>query len=307
MSALRRYRSPVEDSGRWDGFVFRPDDIVISTPAKCGTTWTQMICALLIFQTPDFEPSLDLISPWLDMQTRSVDAVVADLEAQTHRRFIKTHTPLDGLPYDERVTYICVGRDPRDVALSWDHHVSNTDLVKLFTARDSAVGNDDLGDFFVDGIPERPESEADRFWHFVDDEHPIEEWTNLASTLHHLQTFWDVRDRPNVVMLHYDDLRRDLEGQMRALAARLAIDVPEDRWPTLVEAAGFESMKSNADRVTPDATNAIFVDNEQFFRAGTSRQWERILTNDADMERYFTRVNALASPELIAWVHQKGG
>ena len=81
-----------------------------------------MICALLIFQTPTFDRSLDLISPWLDMLTRPLDEVVADLDAQQHRRFIKSHTPLDGLPFDERVTYICVGRDPRDVAISWDHH-----------------------------------------------------------------------------------------------------------------------------------------------------------------------------------------
>ena len=83
-----------------------------------------MICALLVFQTTTFDEPLDLISPWLDMLTRERDDVVADLDAQTHRRFIKTHTPFDGLPYDQRVTYIGVGRDPRDVALSWDNHVA---------------------------------------------------------------------------------------------------------------------------------------------------------------------------------------
>ena len=48
-----RYRSIIADSGRWDGFAFRPGDVVISTPPKCGTTWTQMLCALLIFDGPD--------------------------------------------------------------------------------------------------------------------------------------------------------------------------------------------------------------------------------------------------------------
>jgi aryl sulfotransferase len=88
----RRYKNVVFDSARWEGFRFRPDDIVISTPPKCGTTWTQMICALLILQTPAFDRSVDLISPWLDMQTRDLASVRADLDAQTHRRFIKpTH------------------------------------------------------------------------------------------------------------------------------------------------------------------------------------------------------------------------
>ena len=112
MTERRRERNFVYDSGRWDGFVFRGDDIVISTPPKCGTTWMQMLCALLIFGTPDLPAPLAELSPWLDMQTRPVEDVFRDLDAQTHRRFIKTHTPLDALPFDERVTYVHVARDP---------------------------------------------------------------------------------------------------------------------------------------------------------------------------------------------------
>ena len=52
MTAVRRYEASMYDSNRWDGFELRPGDIIISTPPKCGTTWTQMICALLILQEP---------------------------------------------------------------------------------------------------------------------------------------------------------------------------------------------------------------------------------------------------------------
>src|SRR5712672_1576937 len=93
MTAVRRYEASMYYSNRWDGFELRPDDIVISTPPKCGTTWTQMICALLIFQSTAFARPLSRISPWLDMRTRPRGEVVADLDAQQHRRFIKTHTP----------------------------------------------------------------------------------------------------------------------------------------------------------------------------------------------------------------------
>ena len=48
-----RYQSPDEDSARWLGFPFRDGDIVISTRSKTGTTWVQMICALLIFGVPN--------------------------------------------------------------------------------------------------------------------------------------------------------------------------------------------------------------------------------------------------------------
>ena len=215
-----RYHSFVDDGARWAGFKFRDDDIVISTPAKCGTTWVQMICALLIFQSSRFERSLDLISPWLDMLTRPLDAVIADLDAQHHRRFIKTHTPLDGLPFNGRVTYICVGRDPRDVALSWDNHMSNVDMGVLLRERQAAVGLDDLAELNPEET-EKFDAEIDRFWQWVDSPVPV----SLAWTLQLLSSFWSVRDRPNVVMLHYGDLQADLEGQMRSLADRLGIAV----------------------------------------------------------------------------------
>src|SRR3954469_17072504 len=121
----RRYTSPDEDSTRWDGFAFRDDDIVISTRTKSGTTWMQMICALLVFQTPDLPAPLADLSPWLDWDVEPVHDVRARADAQQHRRFLKTHTPLDGFPLDERVTYIVVVRHPLDVAVSTYHHLEN--------------------------------------------------------------------------------------------------------------------------------------------------------------------------------------
>src|SRR5438874_2514234 len=141
---VRRYRSVLVDSLRWDGFEFRDDDIVISTPSKCGTTWMQMICALLIFGDANLPRPLTQLSPWLDLQTETISKVFAALAAQRHRRFIKSHTPLDGLPFDERVTYICVGRDPRDAAISQDNHLNNMNREVLIEARETAVGSDDL-------------------------------------------------------------------------------------------------------------------------------------------------------------------
>ena len=86
-------------------------------------------------------------------------------------------------------------------------------------------------------------------------------------------------------MLHYNDLQTDLEGEMRRLAARLGITVPEDRWPALVEAATFENMRAHADEIAPDTTHAIWTDNKRFFNRGRSGQWRDIL-DDAALERY---------------------
>jgi aryl sulfotransferase len=302
---LPRYVGLVYDSARWDGFEFRSDDIVISTPPKCGTTWTQMICALLIFQTPSFDTSLDVISPWLDMLTRDRADVVADLEAQTHRRFIKTHTPYDGLPHDPNVTYICVGRDPRDVFRSWDNHLANMDLMAVIGAREVAVGLDDIVERLAQGPPPRADTEIERFWTWVDDDTPPVDAMSLLSAMFHLQGFWDIREQPNVVMLHYNDLQNQLEGEMRRLATRLGIEVPADRWPALVEAASFENMRANADVIAPDTTHAIWTDNKRFFNRGCSGQWQDLL-DAAALERYERRVATLASPDVVRWAHTGG-
>ena len=298
-----RYRSGVWDSERWRSFSARTGDIIISSPPKSGTTWTQVICALLIFRRTTFDQSLDLISPWLEMQTRKISDVIADLDAQQHRRFIKSHTPLDGLPNDDAVTYICVGRDPRDVAISWAHHSDNINLEALFTARDRAVGNEDLAEMYRDRTPAPTEPLA-RFWRWVDDSTADQlSHANLASTMHHLATFWEARERPNVVLVHYADLLSDLEGEMRRIAQRLDIDIDENILPSLVAAAGFEAMRERADELAPDSSQGILQSNRAFFHTGHHVQWKDLL-DLTDRRRYAQRVQQLAPTDLIEWVHR---
>ena len=70
-----RYRSHDEDSAHWLDFPFRSGDIVISTRSKSGTTWVQMMCALLVFQTPQLPSKLSTLSPWLDWLVNPRDDV----------------------------------------------------------------------------------------------------------------------------------------------------------------------------------------------------------------------------------------
>lgn len=306
---MTRYRSFLFDNARWDGFTFRDDDIVLSIPTKCGTTWMQMICALLIFQTDKLDRPLGLLSPWVDALTRSQDDIFQDLDAQTHRRFIKTHTPLDGLVLDERITYLSVGRDPRDVGFSFSNHRVNMEPAAIEQARARHLDPAQAAEQPPERLIVAP-TEQERFWAFVDgDAPPTEVVSTLRATLHHLDSVWRERNRPNVALLHYQDLQDDLEGQMRALAARLGIVVPESRWPELIDAARFDRMRDRADDLAPEATAGMWKDNERFFHKGTSGQWQGRL-DDADLLRYDRRVTDLceegvADPALAQWVHRE--
>jgi aryl sulfotransferase len=298
VKASRRYQTWLADSSRWDGFEFRTGDIVISTPSKCGTTWMQMICALLIFGDAGLPRPLTELSPWLDIQTDSIANVFARLAGQRHRRFIKTHTPLDGLSIDERVTYVCVGRDPRDAAISSDNHLTNMNREVLTRA----VGSYDPAAQAAGDAP--AEDPVERFWHWVEDDAPPSDGLELL--LHHLGTFWDRRRATNVVLVHYADLQADLEGEMRGLAARLDIAIDEDRWPGLVAEARFDRMRERADELAPQVTmDGLWPDASRFFNRGTSGQWRTFL-GPQDLDRYWARVRRLAPPDLAAWTHGEG-
>jgi aryl sulfotransferase len=198
-----RYRTAREDSARWDGFEFRPGDIVISARSRSGTTWMQMICALLIFQDPEPPAPLSELSPWLDWQTTPRAEVIAALHAQRHRRFVKTHTPLDGLPSGPSVTYVVVGRHPLDAAVSLDHHYANLDVRRLsllqgLPAPDPAAPPVPLREWLLCWIGQ--------------DARPQERPDCLAGYIHHAADAWSRRDAPNVVLVHYADLTADLPG-----------------------------------------------------------------------------------------------
>ena len=303
MSVPVRYRSVVADSARWEGFRFRDGDIVISTPPKCGTTWMQRLVSLLVFDGPDLPAPISKVSPWLDMQLARLDDVVALLESQSHRRFIKTHTPLDGIPYDDRARYVCVGRDPRDVAVSSSHHMRNMNIEQFMASRQAAVGLDDLAEFGIDKPgPRTPPPGGDPLleWIESDDERtPM----SLRSVVTHTSASWRLRSAPNVELFHYSDLVRDLAGELRRLATYLGYELSPARAAELAPCATFEAMKESAETVAPNADIALWHDNNAFFHRGVSGQWREVFT-DAHLRRYEERISELAAPDLAQWLHE---
>ena len=290
-----RYQSPDEDSARWRDFVFRDGDIVISTRSKSGTTWMQMICALLVFQTPDLPARLDQLSPWLDWLGTPVDELFATLDAQPHRRFVKTHTPLDGVPIDPPVTYIVVARHPLDMAVSLYHQGDNLDRARIAELTGQLAPN-------PTDAAARPDIHEWLLGWIDLDIAPRDALDLLPGVLWHLSDAWARRDAPNILLVHYDDLIADLDREMRRIAERLGIHVPDATWPELVDAATFASMRSHANTVAPDP-EGVLKNRSQFFRRGSSGAGRELLT-DAEFAHYCERTATLAAPDLLAWLHR---
>lgn len=289
-----RYVSGDEDSARWIGFPFREGDIVISARSKSGTTWLQMICALLIFRTPELPLPLADLSPWLDAKIAPREGVYAKLAAQGHRRFIKTHTPLDGVPIDSRANYIVAARHPLDMAVSLYHQGANIDRERLRR---------------LTGTPPPTPPEQRRLplreWlvRWIDRESsPREQMDSLNGVMWHLADAWSRREQPEIVLVHYNDLVRDLSGEMHRLAQRLKIDVPNAIWPELVAAATFSRMRARADRLAPNA-GGVLKNTAAFFRKGVSGDGRELLS-EKELARYRERVGSLVPPDLVAWLHR---
>src|SRR5579872_3113689 len=293
---LHAYNTPIYDSDRWQGFHHRAGDILVCTPPKCGTTWTQMICALLVHQSPDLPQPLTRLSRWIERHTEPIETVDAELGAQPYRRVLKTHTPLDGLPYFEDVSYVFCGRDPRDAFLSMMDHFAN------LSADSIADATQRLGMPAGAGFPFPTEPNAlFPIWQTAPDQAWTEDGVPFGSMTHFAKTYWAHRRLPNLHFTHYADLMADLDGEMRRLSAFLGIPVNEAVWPTLVEAASFHAMKAHADDAAPGAHLGEWRSPDDFFRRARLGEWREALS--AENQALYERLSAERfEPGLKRWL-----
>lgn len=294
--AARSVRTRVFDSARWDAYRPRESDIIVATYSKCGTTWTQRIVSMLVFESAEPRPIWDL-SPWPDARFGPpIDLLHAEAESQTHRRFFKSHLPLDALPFYEDVKYLHVARDGRDACMSLHNHLLNftPEARKML----SAISRNDPK--FGDAYPEILEDAGAFFheWISNDDERQGDPG---ASFFHVERTYWRERQRPNVLLVHYNDLKADREEEMRRIAAFLDIEIPESLWPQLVDAASFESMKRDGDSLLARAHDLWEGGPNRFLNKGTNGRWRDCAAAE-DLAAYQAKLDAEVSPTLGRWI-----
>ena len=282
----RDYLGPVTDTRIWDEFTLRSSDIILSTPPKCGTTWSQAILMMLIHQDPATDRQIWRDSVWLDCGLADQQECMRKLNAQTHKRCIKSHTPFDGIPFDPNVTYIAIYRHPIDVHFSMMKHVANMSI--------------DVLDFL------NPPEPGAAFAHFLTGEanDTGTDDLTLEALLHHYRSFARWEDLPNVHLFHYADLTADLPAHIRAYAEAARLTASDALVSEIAHAASFGTMKDTTKR--HDTGQGAFKVQHAFFDSGTSNKWEGRLS-DEELAAYHSRISALATADEIAFLEQGRG
>jgi len=294
------YQNYMMDTLRWNFLTPRADDVVVATTYKAGTTWVQTIVANLIFGGKKLPGSLHDLAPWLDQRLFPLELVLTRLEQQTHRRSIKTHLPLDGLPFHQSIKYVYVGRDPRDVFMSFWNFYGNfsPQMIAAINGIPGRVGDelqkcpDDVHELWHNWITRgwfEWESEGYPFW----------------SVMHHAQTWWDYRHRQNILFVHYADLLADMEGGIRRIARYLEIEPPADAWPTIVRNCSFAEMKAHGDELMPMMKMLLKGGADSFFHKGTNGRWREVLSAD-ELKLYDAAAARELTPECRRWLEHGG-
>ena len=229
------------------------------------------------------------VSPWIDARFQGpIEPVNELLEAQTHRRFMKSHLAIYRVPFFPGTKYVVIGRDTRDVFMSlWSHYSAYTDLAyELFNDLERPGAE----------FPRCPSEPRDLWPRWIGER--WFDWENdgwpFCSHNHHLSTWWNWRHLPNVHVMHFADMLANTEGEMRELATFCEIDVSEERWPAIVEAVQLDSMRKEVlSGANEDLAAMIFEGGvSRFLFKGTNGRWRDVLT-DEDLALYMQSATQL--------------
>ncbi|MFK7765268.1 MAG: sulfotransferase domain-containing protein [Roseobacter sp.] len=257
--ALQEYRGRLTRPEKWADWTPNEGDVVVCTPAKSGTTWTQTMIAMLLYGTTELPDRLSALSPWLDSALGDADRVPNVPLSPSGRRVVKTHTPSDGFPIWKGVHVVAVYRHPLDVFLSIRKHVINMKDAEdpvlcgpLPTALES----------YLNGVFDPQASDKD----------------SLSSVISHYSKTTQRPHQKGLVLLHYANMIADPVTTVRKLADDLSIEHDPTLIEAIVRATRIDTMRSKAKYYAPEGGKGFWTQDAAFFDGGGTRKWEGLLS-----------------------------
>jgi aryl sulfotransferase len=270
------------NSTHWDKVIPRQDDIIIASCYKAGTTLTQQIVNLLLNGNNNAD-SMRAMSPWMDSGRFIPDP--EEIEALPSPRFLKSHLPVDALPWHPEWKYIYLARDPRDVGLSLFNHC------RLIEDELEGMGKGNS----IDNGP----ADFLSFWdHWVETGKPRWDfWENTDS-------WWKARHLPNVLLIHFADLTKNKAGEAERIAGFLGCPWNPSVQDRVLDYSSLDYMKS-LESVGKFGSTDKAPNKAGFIHKGTNGRWKDLLT-EKQLERYQEIIAKKLEPDCIEWLVHGG-
>jgi len=216
----RRQAQELTRRNPFEKYVPTEHDVFVAVYVKSGTNWTMQIAHQLLNHGEAEYEHIHYAIPWPETKTIAwMKNYAVPLEDESvwraspeQKRVIKTHVPASLLPYSEKARYIHVIRDPKDVFVS--------------------------SYFFFGNVFPIPSVDT-WFKSFCSDDFPM--WGSWA---HSAAGYWAQRHRPNVLVLSFKEMKRDLPGVVRRMAEFLDVRAGDDVLRKVCEKSSFQYMKS---------------------------------------------------------------
>jgi aryl sulfotransferase len=196
------------------------------------------------------------------------------------------------------VRYVHVARDGHDTAMSYHNHASCFTPAMLDMLDRVGLADETLARPYPRPAPDP----ADYFHRWVTEGVALgqRDGSPGLSYFELERNWWEERHRPNVLLVHYADLKRALGAEMRRIADFLGITVAGVLWPDLVTAAGFGAMRRDADTLLGGIAAIFQAGGRSFLHQGGNGRWRRVLRAE-DLRRYDDALSRLPS-DCARWL-----
>lgn len=233
-------------------------DVIVCSYGKSGTNWTLQIAHQIAHLGEGEYEHIHCVVPWPDELARgfsiSLDDPAPKKNSPTGMRVIKTHLPWDCVPYSAGAKYVCVVRDPKDVAVSGYHFFRAVLLGPLMPP----VG------IWVE--------------HFLNGKNLLGSWA------WHLNGYWRERHRDNVLFLRFEEMKKDLPGTIDQIAALMDVALTPEQRAKVVAQSEFSHMREIDHKFYPGQVTPLSQPEGKMMRAGTSGTAHHLL-NEAQLKR----------------------